>query len=101
MAVDVIGPYMKMKCRAVSMESAMVRDGREGRESDWWKGDWEESEGEERGRRQERTNEGEGHKYRFPVGGRSSARVRSSTKFITPELDRGRTSEVSGQGRSS
>ena len=68
MTVDVVRSYIKMKCWAVSGESAMSVTV-VGRKSDRKQFDKERAvegrEGEDRGRRQERTNEGEGHIYRF------------------------------------
>jgi hypothetical protein len=60
--------------RAIESNPTRRESGRAGRE------------GEDRGRRQERTNEGEGHIYRFP--GVREKRKSSSivNKFIIPEL---------------
>ena len=81
--------YIKIKCRAVSGESTMsVTDAR--RERELTRNSRERSsgerEGEERGRRQERTNEGEGHIYRFPLG-EEATQSSISNKFIVPESD--------------
>ena len=97
-AGDVVGSYMKMKCRAASGESGMsvnVVRRESGRA-----GFWGERKGEGRGRRQERADEGEGHIYRFPVGREKPRQSSIFNKFIIPELDRRRNSEVSGQARS-
>jgi hypothetical protein len=57
---------------------------REAIESDSAGGSGEE--GEERGRRQGRSTEGEGHIYRFPAGREKQHQSSISNKFIVPEL---------------